>query len=105
MLPFHRSEVLWPKVRSTHGYEPWDSLRRRNRPTSNRPKLWDGQCGLTPLAPVLLTLDASPTWIKYTIWEVTKGMDVVKALTQRDPSSSEALPTPSKIISVTIEEK
>ncbi len=54
-----------------------------------------------------ITLDALPDLDeKYTIFgEVTKGMDVVKALTQRDPSSSEALPTPSKIISVTIEEK
>lgn len=54
-----------------------------------------------------ITLDALPDLDgKYTIFgEVTEGMDVVKALTQRDPSSSEALPTPSKIISVTIEEK
>ena len=43
---------------------------------------------------------------KYTIFgEVISGMEVVEALTPRDPSSTGVLPDGDKILSITIEEK
>jgi cyclophilin family peptidyl-prolyl cis-trans isomerase len=43
---------------------------------------------------------------KYTIFgRVVEGMDVVNALTKRDPSQGGTLPTPDTILSVTIQEK
>ena len=42
----------------------------------------------------------------YTVFgQVVSGMDIVKLLTPRDPSSTEPLPEPDTILSVTIEEK
>ncbi|HNR47064.1 MAG TPA: peptidylprolyl isomerase [Anaerolineaceae bacterium] len=54
-----------------------------------------------------ITLDAQPNLDgSYTIFgHVVEGMDVVNALTKRDPSSSTDLPEPDYILSVTITEK
>ncbi|HQN44837.1 MAG TPA: peptidylprolyl isomerase, partial [Anaerolineaceae bacterium] len=54
-----------------------------------------------------ITLDAQPNLDgSYTIFgHVVEGMDVVNALTKRDPASSTDLPEPDYILSVTITEK
>lgn len=54
-----------------------------------------------------ITLAAQPNLDgRYTIFaRVVSGMDVVRSITQRDPSAQTELPEPDRILSVTITEK